>query len=368
LLVGVVFTPRLVSLAYHNRGEMAWVREELATPGMGDAAVIRAYERAVAADPGNFLPYLGYGRWALSQGDPIQAASWLERAVTLTPAHRPARFYLGLSYLEQDRLEQATLQFRHSDARPSYLVGRGWYHVMQTREQEPEARDWTAAERYYRAAVALSPADLTLWGYLADFYIFWPQAYGPALATWRAAARALPASPVPHRRAADLLWSHWHDAPAALAELEEAVRLAPGDVETYLQAAAILRDPGDLAAAAILRDPGDLAAAEAWLRRATAAAPGNGEAYFRLGELYLAQGRAPQAIQALRAATAAAPDVARYHARLGQALRSMGLLTEAIRAVEAAAALEPAEPAHQRLLDELYREAGKPEPTTGNGR
>jgi tetratricopeptide (TPR) repeat protein len=342
LLVGAAFQPRLVSVAYHNRGEVAQVRGELGGQTTEEEGP-QAYQMAIAADPGNFLPYLGYGRWLLGQGEPIQAAGWLERAVALNPAHPPARFYLGLSYLEQGLVEQAVAQFRHSDVPPSYLVALGWHHVEETRELPAERRDWTAAARSYRAAAALRPDDLTLWGYLADFYLFWSQDYDQALATWQAAARALPTSPVPHRRAADLLWSHWHDAPGALGELEEAVGLAPHDVDTYLQAADVLRQAGDLAAA------------EGWLVRATTTAPGNGEAHFRLGELYLAQGRVPQAIQALRAATAAAPDVARYQARLGQALRSMGLLAEARAAYQRALELAPNDGQVQEALEELTR-------------
>lgn len=351
LLVGMAFAPDLTSLAYHNQGEVARMKWELVRPPTADRrppdepgnAVPWAYQMAVAHDPGNFLPYLGYGQWLLRRGDPVQAASWLERALALNPTHRPAYFYLGLAYLEQGMLEQALAQFRHSDVLPSYLVYRAWRHVEETREQGPEKRDWTAAERYYRAAALLRPDDLTLWGYLADFYSFWANDSEKALTTWREAAQAVPGSPAPHRRAAELLWRQWKNTAGAIAELEEAARLAPGDAGVYLSAADILRGARDEATA------------EAWLRRGVDAAPGNGEVHFRLGELYLSQGRAPQAIKELLAATAAAPEVVQYQARLAQALQTMGLTAEAIAAYQRVLELAPDDAQARKALEELTR-------------
>lgn len=347
MLVAPRVGPRLLSLAAYNLGEVARVKAALGGADAGRSPALQAYQMAIAADRSNFLPYLGYGRWLLDRGDLAAAEPWLEQAVALRQTSRRARFYLGLAFLEQGQQERALAHLRQTDVRVSYLVHRAWQQILATREQAAPTRDWTAAERYYRAAVALVPEDPALWHYLTNFYLFWTRDYDQALVTLRAMADAIPTSPVPHQRAATLLWDHWHDAPGALAELEAAVRLAPGDVESYLQAASILSRSGNTAAA------------ESWLRQAVAIAPENAEARFRLGDLYLSEQRAPQAIRELRAATKAAPEVATYQARLAEALQAMGLLADAIEAAERATALAPDVPEHQRLLGDLYRQAGQ---------
>ncbi|HBY96848.1 MAG TPA: hypothetical protein DEP84_23355, partial [Chloroflexi bacterium] len=332
LVVGAVLVvpwvgPRILSLASFNRGEVARVKAGLGLTVGVHERMPRAYQMAIAADPGNYLPYLGYGHWLLDRGDPPAAVPWLEQAVALNPSSRVAHFFLGIASLEQGQMERATAQFRQSDVRAGYLMSRAWQEVLQTREQAGPDRDWTPAERYYQAAVALQPESFALWSYLANFYVYSPRDYERALTTLRAAAEALPASPEPHQRAARLLWDQWRDARGAVAELEAAVRLDPGDIGSYLLAADIL-----------LKER-DVSGAEGWLRRALSVAPRNPEVHFRLGDLYLDQERAPQAIRELQAATAGAPGEASYQARLAEALQTMGLQADAIQAAERAAAL-----------------------------
>lgn len=259
LLGLLVALPRLTSHALFSVGEAARLRAAHA----GGAATIapRAYALAAAADPAHFRPPLGLGRWLRERGATAQAIPLLEEAVALDPGAPAARLFLGLAYVESDRMAEALPHFRAIGLPPRYLLHQGWLAVTRERARPATDQQWATAERYYGAAATLDPTDPTLRAALADFYILWPRDFERAMATLRQTAATFPAEAQPHLRMAQLHWDQQRDGAAALAAAAIAARLAPHDPAPPLLAAEVLRQRGDLAGA------------RHWARRAVAAAP-----------------------------------------------------------------------------------------------
>ena len=119
-------------------------------------------------------------------------------------------------------------------------------------------------------------------------------------------------------------------------------------------------DPGLLQYLGLLRlKRGDKAEAEALLRRAVAHNPGAADCRVNLGNVLDARGQPAAAADCFRAALLMGQDNAAIHGNLGNALMKLGRVAEAVSAYAEAAALKPGEARHAHSLGAALIEAGR---------
>ena len=163
--------------------------------------------------------------------------------------------------------------------------------------------------------------------------------------------------------AAVAIWSQ-HLPPIALIYKAETV-LAHGDSQTAI--ALLTGIPGQRypqpAGSRLARllvelansrlDGGNFVDAESYWRRALIQSPERDNYYVGLGRALAGQQRWGEAAVVYQDAIQLAPDKAQHYLRLARALVQMGKADQAILTLQRAAELEPANPAVQRLLNQL---------------
>jgi serine/threonine-protein kinase len=240
-----------------------------------------------------------------------------------------------------------------------------------------EQRRWQDATRYLSAALALRPQSVVIRSRLAVAVARAGDIEG-ALAEANEALAQDKASPWPH-----LALAHIHaakgDEPAALRELDEAGRLAPGDPSVYVRFGvtsdranhklrrtayrrALAIDPNSAWAhcnlSNALRDAGDFEGAIREARAALAIQPQNTTFLSRLGLALDAAGRLEECIEVYRKALAIDPDDWGVRNNLGGVLRHAGDHEGALAELGRAAELNPASPFPHSNMGKVWRDAG----------
>lgn len=127
-----------------------------------------------------------------------------------------------------------------------------------------------------------------------------------------------------------LLLARVGNFPAAIANLEAALRVAPDDAMGYWQYAQVCEDRGDVATAFRLRES------------AVKRLPESPLAWGDLGEHLVRKQKPEQALEPLERASRLAPDYAPVQLKLGAALVACGRAGEGAAAIRRAIAIEPA--------------------------
>ncbi len=173
------------------------------------------------------------------------------------------------------------------------------------------------------------------------------------------------------------------DARGASAELEQALRLAPDDVELKLDLARALTMSGErrrgeeILRALIVADPlraeahfylgrslldgSNAAAAAAPLETACRLAPMKPAFHVALGQAYLAVNRMEEGVRELRLAKNLGPGDPENVYSLGVALARAGALNEAVGQLQSAASMSDDDPRPHEALADLYTRLGETE-------
>ena len=147
-------------------------------------------------------------RAALDRHDPAAAATLLERAVDQTPQNAEAHYLLGIAYGEQ--AEKASVFRQPALAR-------------KTRDE-------------FERAVALDPGHLDARFSLVQYYIDAPGFLGGGEEKARDQANAIAARNAGYgHRAVAFIDTHEKQYAAALAELDEALRIDPNDMDALFE-------------------------------------------------------------------------------------------------------------------------------------
>ena len=160
------FRGRLVSLFRVNQMAILQARAE-------EGRVLDAQEQTDW-----FLPDYVAGRGHARGGKDGSAIPLLERAYRRNPEHASLQLELGLAHLREGSFKQGLSYLREvpgieGRTNFNYLVDQGWEQVLANRDLSPEEQDWSLAERFYRAAVSLSPQERQVHRALIEFYVFW---------------------------------------------------------------------------------------------------------------------------------------------------------------------------------------------------
>ncbi len=282
------------------------------------------FQAAATAAPGDQWPVLEMAESARALLRWDQAAGLYQSVLVL--ARDNARAWLGLGYCARQRGEHATA-FALFQAGALAAPNDPWPRLEASAELRALGQP-AAAEAGFAEVLAMTPDNVQ--AHLGLGHCVRARA-GPAasLPHFQAAAAAAPGDPWPLiEAAAD--WRELNDTAAAEAALNNALALAPGNVQALLGLghcarrrgdhtqslsqfqAAMRADPADpwpaLEAAADLRELDRLDAAEAICQAVLATRPGQAEGLLGLGLCARARGDSAEALARFQAAAAAAPN------------------------------------------------------------
>jgi len=304
-----------------------------------DEAVL-CYRHAEALQPGE-------ARWSylrahanLRKGDRAAAALDLERTLSLQPDYVPALIWLGDTYLDLGRVEEAQSTFSraltHQPESAPALFGAG-RAALARRAYDEAVRDLEQALRVDpRATVIQYPLAMAYRG-------IGERAKAEALLQRRGTTP--PDLPDPMLQQADVVLDSGvaHEAlgmqalrrqdwAGAIEAFRRGLELSPGDPSLrYWMATAMIAS-------------GDAAGAEREFRAVTVASPGFANAHFSLGAVLDRQGRKDEALREYQAAVKAAPTMPDARLRLADTLRIRGQLADAVSQYEKAVRLDPSRP------------------------
>jgi predicted O-linked N-acetylglucosamine transferase (SPINDLY family) len=182
----------------------------------------RLYRQVLAIDPRVFPALYLLGVLRLEQGDSAEAAGLIERALALNPGDPAAWTHYGLALQGQARFEDAlAAQERALALRPGLLaarLGRGGALRALGRND--------AALADYEAVLAGDPGNADAWNGRGALLRALSR-IDEALESFNRALALDPSFAEALQNRGLLLWDEKKDFPAALADLEQAVRLEP---------------------------------------------------------------------------------------------------------------------------------------------
>jgi len=322
---------------------------------------------ALELDPSSARAYFLRGKVAMERGNAAEAGVAWEKAVALDPLNFAAQLELGLFYEASGDLERAYAHLQYADRKEATQAL--WQRVWPYFNTDNAPAGFAALGLIIR----IDPNDANARFVLAERLRVDKQ-YEQALAAYQEAQRVAPADVRFYIGRAQVYADQGQGDPA-IADLEEAVRVAPRSAEAWfylgLYRWRFRRDAGGATQAlqqALALNPiawyatelgnvylqaGDLEAAVKTHERAVTL-PGHGAyTWWSLGDAYAAQGQWEQAASAYGQAVALEPEAAWLHARLANAYERAGHKAEAIAEYEAALALEPGQAQWQKALDRL---------------
>ncbi len=141
-------------------------------------AVLAAHERDLdrAAElagrarderPGFVDPVMLLGRIEAQRGNHEAARTWFLEALGIDPTHTTAGFNVGMSYLQEQRLDEAAQWFRRAiEADPGFAPAA--FNLGSLSEQQ---RDAAAAMEWFRVASALDGRDPRAPAHLARLHL-----------------------------------------------------------------------------------------------------------------------------------------------------------------------------------------------------
>ena len=260
---------------------------------------------------------------ARAAGRHDQAETWLRKALTLDPAHVPARSNLGLLYRDAGRLEaaetefSAALQLAPDDVETLTNLGNVYRALRRPAD----------AERSYRHALHVSPdsADAL---YNLGLLLAGEDRLDEAEQVFRRSLAVRPDQAEVHAELGNILMDglRWAEAEEAY---RAAINLNPRYVDAWYNFGMLLLE--------LRRDREAMAA----LRETLAIQPEHAEVFNLLANRMSQEGRLAEAESLYREALALRPDSANLHNNFGNLLRKSDRYAEAEQAYRKALELEP---------------------------
>jgi tetratricopeptide (TPR) repeat protein len=283
---------------------------------------IESFKKAVEFDPYNAEARLYLGVTYMDTRSLELAETELRTAVSLFPLNSNARNALGKLYLDEGRSAEAEEQFRQSVEIGPNIMGYGRLGLIHW-----QRGDVRAAEQEWREALRLAPNDSSILNNLG--LVCTDQGrYTEAVSYFRQAIGLKPDDPAPHLNLGIAYGKTGQNA-SAETEFRTALSLSPQQFEARNRLGMIYLDAGRLDEAkeqfrlsvktrpndsgfsglgeTCLRQ-GDTSSAERAFNSATSLNPNNSQAHFKLGALYLAQGRRAEAMREYQAGLKSDPE------------------------------------------------------------
>lgn len=332
----------------------AWYRVGEAALRRGDwPEAAHAFRRLMDLAPAEWRGPAGLGEALLRQGRPADARPFLEQAVQIDWGAKPAHYLLGQAYRQLGLTNEASISVAlgSSDSRqpmPDSWAAEAPRHMRlladligQAEQLSTEGQHQQAVE-ILRSALPFHAKNPVLLNQMA---IVLDRAGTPSEAlAWANRAAGIDPGLVAVRVTRALVQSHLGQFPAALADVGEALRLAPCLTQAHLAEAEIW-----------LAQDRDLEAISA-LKRAIACDPKNAEIEVELGDvLWRNLGEKEEAERHYQQALSLNPALLRAHVQLGKLQKNLGRNEEARETCARLKQFAPQSPELADLVSALER-------------
>ncbi len=322
---------------------------------------------ALEVDSTSARAYFLLGKVFQEQKDMGGARQAWEKAVALQPENFAARLELGLLLEAEGKAEEAYTHLRYADPKEASFIlwQRVWEHF--------NAGEKEAGLDALELLIRLTPEDLSARFVLADQLRLLKE-YERSLAVYEEAHRLAPTD-VRFYIGRGQLYAEQGQGELALADLEEAVKVAPRSAEAWFYLGVYrwrFRSDASGALAALKKAvelhpnawyatelgnvyfaSGDREAAVAAYERAVTLSGRNAYTWYSLGRAYQTLERWEEAASAYAEAVALEPQNAGLHATLAYAYEQAGKREDALAEYQAALALEPNHPEWQEAVERL---------------
>jgi Flp pilus assembly protein TadD len=279
-------------------------------------------KKALELEPGNPDAHLFLGLAYVNTHSLELAEPELRKAVSLFPLNSDVRNTLGILYVGEARTAEAEEQFRQSVEIEPNITGYGNLGLIYWRRG-----DVKLAEQAWREALRLAPNDSSLLNNLGLVCTKLGR-YAEAVSLFRKAIELKPDDPSPHSNLG-IAYEKTGQHGAAETEFRTALSLAPQKFETrnrlgmlYLEAGRLeeaeeqfrlslktqANDTGYCGLGEIYLRRDDRGAAERAFHSAASLNPNNSQTHFKLGALYLSQGRRAEALREYQAGLKSDPE------------------------------------------------------------
>ncbi|MGB9723121.1 MAG: tetratricopeptide repeat protein [Chloroflexia bacterium] len=324
-------------------------------------------QAALEVAPPSARAYFLLGKVFQERKDTEEARQAWEKAVALQPENPAARLELGLLFEAGGDVEQAYAHLQYADRKEASFIlwQRVWEHL--------NAGEKEAGIKVLELLIRLTPEDLNARFVLADQLRVLKE-YDRSLAAYEEAHRLAPTD-VRFYTGRGQLYADQGRGEEALADLEEAVQVAPRSAEAWFYlglyrwrfrndapgALDALRKAVDLNPNAwyatelghVYLASGNPGAAIAAYERAVTLPGRNAYAWYSLGRAYQQQERWEEAASAYAEAVSLEPRNAWLHAALAHAYEQAGKKEKALAEYQAALALEPDHAEWQEAVERL---------------
>ncbi|HZJ31500.1 MAG TPA: tetratricopeptide repeat protein [Vicinamibacterales bacterium] len=244
---------RAVELRPNDVAALIWLGNLYLAGGTPELAE-PLFTRALSVQPGTIAAMYGLGQTALAKQDHARAVEYFERVLASDARATVVHYPLALAYralgdtarAEQHLRLRGTVEVGPPD--PLMVELRGLLQGANAEEARGtralSARDFPAAVKHFRAAVALAPDDPALHHKLGTALSLAGDTKG-ALQQFKEAVHLLPTFAEAHYSLGVLLDSLGQPGPA-IEHLSAAVRLGPNYISARLQLADVLARNGQL--------------------------------------------------------------------------------------------------------------------------
>lgn len=294
---------------------------------------------AVSASPDNPEALMALGVAQLRLGQPAPAADSLRKSIALAPAQQAANLFLGIACVQMHNVPEAVAALnRELELDPTDAQAAMWLGVVQLQDGHPEK----AVAPLDRAA-ELAPNDLNILEYRGKAHS------DVAYASYARMAAIDPDSWHVHKVQGQML-AQQNLHKEAIAEFQQAIRVAPANSDLYEELAAEYRKTGAL----------DLAQ-QAYARELELS-PNNTVALFNLGKIDIETNRTQQGLELLQKIAALADTMPALDFYLGLGQLDSGDTKAALASLEKARSLHPEPELAPRIefqLARVYRKLGR---------
>lgn len=208
------------------------------------------YQRAISMRPNYWAPYNWLGALYFNTGQSEKAEAMFKKVNDLAPGNHVGLFNLGAAYYRLGKWPEAEEAFKKSIAiQPSEVA----YSNLGTLAYSEGHFEQSAG--YLEKAVQLNPKDAMLWGNLADAYKWSSHGRVKAVAAYQKAAAltrdALRVNPKSYDKLGELATYEAQSSnfKQAIHDLQQALSIAPRDVQLMYNAALVYRLAGQRARA-----------------------------------------------------------------------------------------------------------------------
>jgi tetratricopeptide (TPR) repeat protein len=205
------------------------------------------YRQAIRLRPNHWASHRDLGVFYFNMGRYSEAEPYFKSVIKLTPDNYRAYSNLGATYLKLGRTDEAAQMYKQSlvikpDADALTYSGLGSVYYFQER--------YADAATQFEKAVEFAPKDFVMHGNLADAYRYVPALSNKAPEEFRKAIElakeALATNPKDAKLRANVAGyrSSSGDRAGSLRDIQEAVRLGPGDGFVLFRAALVYEQAG----------------------------------------------------------------------------------------------------------------------------